>query len=277
MMKNKKLLYISQEIAPYLPDSDMAVMGKEIPVKMQEKGFEVRTFMPKYGCINERRNQLHEVIRLSGMNIIIDDTDHPLIIKVATLQPSRMQVYFIDSEDYFNQATGANAPLEIISGADDNHERIIFFDRGVVETVKKLRWEPAIVQCMGWITALTPLFIKKIMADDPTLANVKVVYALRSEGLPTPLPSALSALLGPSFEADDIAELASADSLDINALHRIAIRYADAIVQADEATDPQIIEAAVASGKPFLPFNSDLAAFADDMNTMYQQLLEPEA
>lgn len=277
MMKNKKILYISQEIAPYLPDSDMAVMGKEIPVKMQEKGFEVRTFMPKYGCINERRNQLHEVIRLSGMNIIIDDTDHPLIIKVATLQPSRMQVYFIDSEDYFNQATGANAPLEIISGADDNHERIIFFDRGVVETVKKLRWEPAIVQCMGWITALTPIFIKRIMADDPTLANVKVVYAIRNEGLPTPLPAALSSLLGPSFEADDIAELASPDNLDINALHRIAIRYADAIVQADEAADPQIIEAAKASGKPFLPFNPDLAAFADDMNAMYQQLLEPEA
>ncbi len=255
----------------------MAVMGKEIPVKMQEKGFEVRTFMPKYGCINERRNQLHEVIRLSGMNIIIDDTDHPLIIKVATLQPSRMQVYFIDSEDYFNQTSGASAPLEIISGAEDNHERIIFFDRGVVETVKKLRWEPAVVQCMGWVTALAPLFIKKLMADDPTLANVKVVYAIRNEDLPSPLDGSLTSLLAQALEPDDFAELSDASKIDINALHRLAIRYADAVIQADIDAKAEILEAVKASGKPFLPFNPNLPAFADEMNALYQQLIEPQA
>ena len=153
-MKNNRILYISQEISPYLADSPLSVLGKAMPVKMQERGFEVRTFMPKYGCINERRNQLHEVIRLSGMNIIIDDTDHPLIIKVATLQPSRMQVYFIDSDDYFTSSAGGAAPLETVSDPEQNDERMIFFVRGVVETVKKLRWEPAVVQCMGWITAL---------------------------------------------------------------------------------------------------------------------------
>lgn len=123
-MENKKLLYISQEIAPYLPDSPLALFGRDLPQKVQEKGFEVRTFMPKYGCINERRNQLHEVIRLSGMNIIIDDSDHPLIIKVATLQPSRMQVYFIDNDDYFQRA-GAKE-LETVSSPGDNDERMMF-------------------------------------------------------------------------------------------------------------------------------------------------------
>ncbi|MCM1029217.1 MAG: glycogen/starch synthase [Alloprevotella sp.] len=271
-MKNKKLLYISQEIAPYLPDSPMSLLGKQVPVRMQDHGFEVRTFMPKYGCINERRNQLHEVIRLSGMNIIIDDTDHPLIIKVATLQPSRMQVYFIDSDDYFNQATGASAPLETLSSPTDNHERMIFFVRGVVETVKKLRWEPAVVQCMGWLTALTPLFIKKMMADDPTFANTKVVYALRNETPAEPIPADLVTFLKQSFPAQDLESL-SDGPVDGDTLHRIAIQYADAIVQADQEINPDIIDLAKTSGKPFRPFNPDTQAFADEMNDMYRGLL----
>ena len=180
-MENKKILYISQEIAPYLPDSPLALYGRELPQKIQEKGYEVRTFMPKYGCINERRNQLHEVIRLSGMNIIIDDSDHPLIIKVATLQPSRMQVYFIDNDDYFQRA-GAKE-LETIASPADNDERMMFFARGVIETVKKLRWDPAIIQCTGWISALVPMYIKRMYHDDPALAKSKTVFALRSEKL----------------------------------------------------------------------------------------------
>ena len=159
-MENKKLLYISQEIAPYLPDSPLALFGRDLPQKVQEKGFEVRTFMPKYGCINERRNQLHEVIRLSGMNIIIDDSDHPLIIKVATLQPSRMQVYFIDNDDYFQRA-GAKE-LETVSSPGDNDERMMFFARGIIETVKKLRWDPAVIHCTGWISTLVPMYVKRM-------------------------------------------------------------------------------------------------------------------
>ena len=135
-MNKKRILYISQEITPYLPESELASMGRNLPQGIQEKGREIRTFMPKFGCINERRNQLHEVIRLSGMNLIIDDNDHPLIIKVASIQPARMQVYFIDNEDFFQR----KAILKDKEGNffEDNDERAIFFCRGVLETVKKL-------------------------------------------------------------------------------------------------------------------------------------------
>ena len=149
---------------------------QKLPHKVQEHGIEVRTFMPKYGCINERRNQLHEVIRLSGMNLVIDDTDHPLIIKVATLQASRMQVYFIDNEDFFQHH--AVSDLEIKVTPEDNDERMMFFVRGVMETVKKLRWEPFVVHCSGWVTALAPMYMKKLYADDPTIGPAKIVYSI---------------------------------------------------------------------------------------------------
>ena len=175
-MEVNKVLFISQEISPYLPETPMAVMSRELPQAVQESGLEVRTFMPKYGFINERRNQLHEVIRLSGMNISIDDTDHPLIIKVATLQPVRMQVYFIFNEDYFHKSICKE--LETVSSPTDNDERSIFFVRGTLETVKKLRWVPEVIHCTGLISALAPLYIKDFYADDPSYQEAKVVFTL---------------------------------------------------------------------------------------------------
>ena len=154
MTKATKVLFIAQEITPYLPDSEIATLCRNLPQGIQERGHEIRTFMPKYGNINERRNQLHEVIRLSGMNLIINDTDHPLIIKVASIQSARMQVYFIDNDDYFQRKqvlTDDNG-----NEFEDNDERSIFFVRGVMETVKKLRWAPDIIHCHGWLTALAP-------------------------------------------------------------------------------------------------------------------------
>ena len=145
-MKATKVLFIAQEITPYLPESEIANVCRYLPQGVQERGREIRTFMPKYGNINERRNQLHEVIRLSGMNLIIDDTDHPLIIKVASIQAARMQVYFIDNEDYFQRKFTTED--ENGNSFDDNDERSIFFVRGVMETVKKLRWVPDIIQCL---------------------------------------------------------------------------------------------------------------------------------
>ena len=144
----KKVLFIKQEISPYVPESELSIMGRDLPNKMQEAGYEIRTFMPKWGNINERRGQLHEVIRLSGMNLIIDDTDHPLIIKVASIPQTRLQVYFIDNDDYFMKRLMA----EDENGQEytDNGERAIFFARGVLETVKKLRWVPDIIHCQGW-------------------------------------------------------------------------------------------------------------------------------
>ena len=157
-MEKTRILFISQEITPYLPETEMSKTGRLLPQGIQERGNEIRTFMPRFGCINERRNQLHEVIRLSGMNLIINDTDHPLIIKVASIQAARMQVYFIDNEDYFQR----KALLHDNSGKffEDNDERAIFFARGVFETVKKLRWSPDLIVCQGWLTSLVPLNLK---------------------------------------------------------------------------------------------------------------------
>lgn len=181
IMAKKRVLFISSEIMPYLPESEMSHIGRYLPQGIQEKGKEIRTFMPRFGCINERRNQLHEVIRLSGMNLIINDTDHPLIIKVASIQSARMQVYFIDNEDYFQRK-------HIITDEkgqffEDNDERAIFFARGVFETVKKLRWAPDLIYCQGWFTSLVPLYLKKEYADDPIFAHSKVVFSTSTTSL----------------------------------------------------------------------------------------------
>lgn len=249
-MANKKILYISQEIAPYLNDSPLANFGRELPQKIQEKGYEVRTFMPKYGCINERRNQLHEVIRLSGMNIPIDDNDHPLIIKVATLLPSRMQVYFIDNEDYFLRAP--QKELETVICAADNDERMIFFIRGVIETIKKLRWEPAIIQATGWVTALAPLFIRKMYPSDPTFANSKVVFALNESSFNNNLDARFAEKLQMlDFKADDLAPLMAGEPNWIN-LNKLAIDHSDAIVISSDNIPAELLDYAVQSGKPIL-------------------------
>lgn len=268
MKERKKVLYISQEINPYLPESPMSLAGRLMPQSAEEQGFEVRTFMPKYGCINERRNQLHEVIRLSGMNVIIDDTDHPLIIKVATLQPARMQVYFIDNDDYFHYSPDKS--LEIDSSPQDNDERLMFFSRGVIETVRKLRWNPAIVHCLGWVTALVPMFIKRIYADDPTFSAAKVVYALRSESF----ENALNPRFKEKIAMDDPVAAASISDapVDFLSLNKLAIDYADAIVVADETVPAELIEYARQSGKPFMDYNPDQeemkVQYADFFNSL---------
>ena len=175
-MEKAKVLFVTQEITPYLNESEMGLIGRHLPQGIQERGKEIRTFMPRYGNINERRNQLHEVIRLSGMNLIIDDTDHPLIIKVASIQQARMQIYFIDNEDYFQRKyllTDKNNNF-----FKDNDERAIFYSRGVLETVKKLGWGPDIVHCHGWMTSLVPLYIKRAYKDNPLFTETKVIFSI---------------------------------------------------------------------------------------------------
>lgn len=262
-MDVNKILYISQEIAPYLCDSPLSLFGRDLPQGIQEKGVEVRTFMPRYGIINERRNQLHEVIRLSGMNIAIDDADHPLIIKVATLQPSRMQVYFIDNDDYFLRHTSEGLETELM--AADNDERSIFFVRGVVETVKKLRWEPSVIHCTGWITALTPLFLKRMYAEDPSFANTKTVYSLFNNSFDGKLdPRMAEKLRMDGFNDQDLADI-QGEKADYNSLNKIAIDYADAIIESSDGVNSELIEYAKSSGKPFMPYcgENNVQAYAD--------------
>ncbi|MBO5780580.1 MAG: glycogen/starch synthase [Muribaculaceae bacterium] len=254
-MENNKILYIAQEIAPYLPDNDLSSLSRNIPQSVQEKGFEVRTFMPKFGNINERRNQLHEVIRLSGMNIVIDDTDHQLIIKVATLLPSRMQIYFIDNEDYFQHHVVKD--IEIRQTPEDNDERIMFYIRGVIETVKKLRWEPSIIHNVGWISALAPIYIKKIYNEDPSFRSSKVVFSLVNDAFEGTLdPRFVEKLKADGIEANLLTELEGAP-VDYKSLIKFAIRNSDGVVCSMPNVDPELIEYAKASGVPFLEYPGD--------------------
>lgn len=230
----------------------MSELSRKIPQSLQEKGTEVRTFMPKYGCINERRNQLHEVIRLSGMNIVIDDTDHPLVIKVATLQPTRMQVYFIDNDDYFPARSTSAA--ETLSMIEDNDERVIFFALGVIETVRKLRWYPAVIHCSGWVTSLIPLYIKVKYPDDPAFKDAKIVYSLFGDSFEGILDPRMAEKLAADGIPDDVVKAIAGKDIDAYALNCLAIDHADAIVAATDDIDPRLIEYAKAFGKPFLPF-----------------------
>ena len=185
MKEPKRILFISQEIYPYLAEeTPIRLLNRQLPELFQSKGYETRTFMPKFGDINERRNQLHEVIRLSGMNIIISETDHPLLIKVASIQSARIQIYFIDNDDLFHKRKGV-ADAEGKEYAD-NDERCIFYARGAIETVKKLRWTPNIVVCSGWMSALAPLYLKKAYADEPFFANSKIVLSINDDEYQTP-------------------------------------------------------------------------------------------
>lgn len=265
----KKVLFINQEIVPYVPETEMSVMGNMMPQKMQEGGYEIRTFMPKWGTINERRGQLHEVIRLSGMNLIIDDMDHPLIIKVASIPQTRIQVYFIDNEDYF-QKRRMTADDKGVDYAD-NGERAIFFARGVLETVKKLRWTPDIIHCQGWMSAVIPFYVKTAYHDEPSFTNTKVISSLFSD---QPKGS-----LGANFKRclefrDANAELISkyADHFDFMELGKLAIDYSDGIVKTSRNVSADLIDYANAESKPLLKHPKE-EKITQDYSEFYESLL----
>ena len=268
MTKANTLLFITQEITPYVSESEMSLVGRNLPQAIQEKGREIRTFMPKWGNINERRNQLHEVIRLSGMNLIIDDTDHPLIIKVASIQSARMQVYFIDNDDYFQNR------LQVVdeNGVEyeDNDARAIFYARGVLETVKKLRWCPDVIHCHGWMTALAPLYIKKAYKDEPSFRDAKVVFSLYDNDFKEPFhPDFASKLLLKGISKKDVADLK--EPVDYTALCKLAVDYSDGVIQQSEHVNEEVIAYARQIGKPVLGYQSP-EIFADACNDFYDQV-----
>lgn len=268
-MAKDRILFINQEITPYITANPVSSLGKHLPVSMQEKGFEVRTFMPKFGAVNERRNQLHEVIRLSGINININDNDHPLIIKVASLQPSRIQVYFIDNDDYFQKLDSD----EDASGVNrqDNDERAIFFSRGTMETAKKLRWDPKIIHCSGWITSLIPIYIKRLYGDDLSFKGSKVVYSIQPAKNMAPIdPKIFAKLKAEGISQRDLKKYAS-EEMDLNMLHKIAIDFSHGIIVNDPEIDPSLLEYINASGKPVL-MAQDMALDADKYLEFYNSL-----
>lgn len=252
-MKKAKVLFVSQEMAKYMPDTEMSLICRNLPQYIQENGKEIRCFMPKYGLINERRNQLHEVIRLSGMNLIIDDTDHPLIIKVASIQAARLQVYFIDNDEFFQRKSlfADDAGNEF----DDNEDRMIFFARGVLETVKKLRWSPDIVHCQGWFTSLLPLYLKKTFYEDPLFAKSKVVYSIFDNGFSNPFSKEfINKVHFDGISENDITSIAK--GADWIAINKLAIDQADGIIYGSETIHPELIAYSEQSKKPILTYQS---------------------
>lgn len=266
--KKAKILFISQEILPYLPESEVSKISRFLPQGIQEKGREIRTFMPRYGCVNERRNQLHEVIRLSGMNLIINDMDHPLIIKVASIQSARMQVYFIDNEDYFQR----KSTLTDENGEtfDDNDERAIFFSKGVIETVKKLRWSPDLIHCHGWFTAFAPLMIKKAYADDPLFAHSKVVFSVYNDGFSKPLnEKARKKVLMEGISKKDVEILREPTYEN---LLKLAVNFSDGVILGSPTVNGQVLEYINTAKKPLLPYQ-DSENYIDIYDEFYNQIL----
>ena len=248
-MSEKKILIIADQITPFVGQSPMADYCRQLPQSIQELGNDIRTFMPKWGNINERRNQLHEVIRLSGMNLIIDDTDHPLIIKVASLQSARIQVYFIDNEDYFQNRLQVTDKEGV--EYEDNDERTIFFARGVLETVKKLRWNPDIIHCHGWLSALIPLYVKTAYREEPAFRESKVVYSLYDQAFKQNFHDNYpDIILTKDMTPDSIGSFQM--PLDYNAVMKKAIDFSDGVICNSPSVDAGLPAYAKQKGIPVL-------------------------
>lgn len=269
-MNNRNILYVCQEITPYMPPTPMSVQCRALAQGMQEKGNEIRTFMPRYGCINERRNQLHEVIRLSGMNLIINDTDHQLIIKVASIPSARVQVYFIDNDDYFSRKAMFSSPDGKFF--DDNDERAIFFARGVLETVKKLRWEPTIVHCHGWFSSMIPIYLKQVFSDDPLFRNAKIAVSLHDDAFPGMLSvNTASKLVHEGVDADTLKIIGEPSYEN---LMKLVINHADGIVIETETPSPALTAYLKECGKPLLEYRQkETKDYLDNYQKFYEEIL----
>ncbi len=267
----QKILFVNSEIYPYLPESAIAHIGRYLPQGIQERKREIRSFMPRFGSINERKNQLHEVIRLSGMNIIIGDVDRPLIIKVASISSARIQVYFIDNDDYFRgKHTFYDDGGRFL---EDNDERAIFFARGVLETVKKLRWAPDVIHCQGWITHLVPAYLKKAYKDDPIFSSGKVVVSLYDDTPSTPFrPDFAGKACFGGLTRGDLSVLEEPTGIN---LARTAIQYADGVILGAGQIAPEITDHCKALGLPTLPFSQKAledGSYVDAYCNFYDQL-----
>jgi starch synthase len=267
-MESYKVLFVCSEIHPYLPESAISKVCKLLPPAIQEKGFEIRTFMPKFGGVNERRNQLHEVIRLSGLNLVINESDHPLIIKVASISSARMQIYFIDNEDYFQRKTMYRDENGIFF--KDNDERAIFFARGVLETVRKLRWSPDIVHCHGWFTFLAALYMRKAFKDDPLYADSKIILSFYDEAFDDKFSDNFKKkALTDGVRMRDLDLMANHDYID---LIKMCVNYADGIAVAAPEVNKEFVDYAENAGK-FVLAHKPEGLLSDDYAEFYNNIL----
>ena len=267
----KRILFVNSEIFPYLPESHEASIGRYLPQGIQERKKEIRSFMPRYGCINERKNQLHEVIRLSGINVVINEVDRPLVIKVASISAARMQVYFIDNEDYFRRKrTFTDEDGTFFA---DNAERAIFFARGVLETVKKLRWAPDIIHCHGWISHVLPLYLKKAYKDDPIFASSKVVLSLYNDTPVADFAADFQKLARFGGIGDSDLELL-AEPTGIN-LAKTAALQSDGIIMASDGIDESLVSFCKGLQVPVLDYDAKAmedGSWIDGYNAFYDQI-----
>jgi starch synthase len=269
-MEKKRILFVSQEIYPFLPKSEIATTARNLSQGVQEAGKEIRVFTPRFGCINERRHQLHEVIRLSGMNLIIDDTDHPLIIKVASISSARMQVYFIDNDEFFKR----KCTLTDDKGdfCDDNDERSMFFCRGTLETVKKLGWQPDVIHCHGWMTALMAIYIKKMYAKDPHFADTKVVYHMYNEGFNKNWDSRFADKL--KFDGFDAEIIDALQDTSFENITRVITKYADGLTVGSENLNAglrQIFDEASCHKMDYVPEESQNKSFSEFFDKVIEE------
>lgn len=270
-MAKARILCVCQEIFPYLPESTIATTCRTLSQAMQERDFEIRTFMPRYGVINERRNQLHEVIRLSGMNLIINNNDHQLIIKVASIPAARVQIYFIDNDDYFSR----KAVVRDAEGKpfEDNDQRAVFFARGVLETVKKLRWQPDIVHCHSWFSAAVPLYLRNTFSDDPIFASSKVVFSIYDDSFEGEWTDAFhNTLVGEGIDAE---KLSVAKQPTYENIVKLVIDNADGIVIEAEHLPAAIEEYIAQKGKKVLRGRADKSdnQWLEEYKEFYESLL----
>jgi starch synthase len=267
-MKDKRILYVSSEVVPYLAENEVSLMSYDVPKMINDQGGQIRIFMPRYGNINERRHQLHEVIRLSGMNLVVNDLDMPLIIKVASIPKERIQVYFIDNDEYFKRkATFADEDGVMYP---DNDERAIFFAKGVVETVKKLNWVPDIIHVHGWMASMLPVYMKHFYKNEALFSDTKIVTSVYSQSF----DGTLNAEMINKVRFDGIPDEAIAD-LEIPNYENIiktTILNSDAVIIASNGLSPSLTKFIESSDKPFLPLKHK-DEFAVAYTEFYQNML----
>jgi len=255
MSAKKRILFIANEMSPYLELTEFSEIVNRLAIKANDNGFEVRCIMPRFGTINERRHRLHEVVRLSGINVSVDNEDFPLQIKVASLPNARLQVYFLDNEDLFKRKFVFTDENE--QWFDDNALRTVFFCKGALETVKKFGWPPDIIHCSGWMTSLVPAYLKTVYKKEPVFAHSKVVYTIGQNTFEENLGDDFveKALIHASIKEKDLEAFKGGDN---TALFRGAAGYADAISFGSEEVDPTLVEAfSKVRGKKTLPYNAE--------------------
>jgi starch synthase len=267
-MKKANVLFVSQEIMPFVEETPIGRVARNLPQLTQEMGREIRTFMPRYGNINERRNNLHEVIRLSGMNIVINDTDNPLIIKVASIPKARMQVYFIDNEDFFKRkfkVKDAKGKL-----FEDNDDRIIFYSRGVMETIKQLKWSPDVISIHGWMATMVPLYLKSMYQDNTLFSFAKIITTLYDDDFEGKFRKEWITKL--KYDGIKDEQLNHLVDLDYLALMKTAIDNSDAMVMGSPSINKELESYAIETGKPILEYNND-EEYIQAYNDFFDEIL----